>query len=202
MGASQSAVPAIVERILDKKPNVGAIDEDGETALHKAATPNRDTEDKRADRRQAVELLLTSGTPVNVQNRIGHPALNLCRDSAIVRLLLDRGANVHLRDAVGRTPLFHHTNPDALRLLITRGADVNARNNDGDTPLMNLARLYDLDVPHAAKVLLEYGADPRLKNKNGKTALDLARDYDQADLVEVLESWTSTHPLKQARTTP
>ena len=59
-------------------------------------------------RRDATELLLEQGSPVDIRNRDGHTALH------------------------GAAFLGH---ADVVGLLIGRGADVNARSRDGETPL-------------------------------------------------------------------
>ena len=89
-----------------------------------------------------------------------------------------------------RTPL--HTAAlnnkiEAVAALISHGADVNARTKWGMTPLMDASWLGHAKVVEA---LLDAGADKELKATSGrfegKTALDMARDENEGDVVAIL----------------
>lgn len=71
----------------------------GETPLHWMATLGDIA---------GVELLLSAGASVNVEDEHGNSALHaavISRQEPIVRLLVDRGAQVCNKNKVGRTPL-------------------------------------------------------------------------------------------------
>ena len=77
---------------------------------------------------------------------------------------------------------------EAVAALISHGADVNAREVDGETPLMLASYRGHAKVVEA---LLDAGADKELKATSGflkgKTALEIARDENEGDVVAVLE---------------
>ena len=75
-------------------------------------------------------------------------------------------------------------NPGIIKLLLDDAAYIDAESPEEKmTPLMLSAVR-----GHAAavKLLKEEGADTSLKNSAGKTALDLARQYRQEEVIEVL----------------
>ena len=76
--------------------------------------------------------------------------------------------------------------PNVSLMLDHPTCDVNACDEKGRTPLMlATARGYK----DAVKLLLERGADPSLKNTNGETALELAKQKEYKEIVNLLESW-------------
>eukprot|EP00928_Gymnodinium_smaydae_P080765 TRINITY_DN643_c0_g2_i1.p1 TRINITY_DN643_c0_g2~~TRINITY_DN643_c0_g2_i1.p1 ORF type:complete len:618 (-),score=72.33 TRINITY_DN643_c0_g2_i1:197-2050(-) len=114
-----------------------------------------------------------------------------------VRVLIKYRAKVdELRIDNGRTPLLSAAEAgyaDCCRELLANGADVRAVGHDGCNALHlaadpvtltgNCFRGAKLDV---AKVLLQYGADPLLCNHASKSAVDVAREYHQDEMVNIL----------------
>jgi ankyrin repeat protein len=72
-----------------------------------------------------------------------------------------------------------------MDLLLDHGAKIDARNRESDaTPLMLAAAM---GRANAVALLLKRGADPRLRDRAGHTALDRARETDDAQTVHLLE---------------
>ncbi|MBL0388203.1 ankyrin repeat domain-containing protein [Tumebacillus sp. ITR2] len=71
-----------------------------------------------------------------------------------------------------------------VELLLANGANINAQDNDGYSALIMAVSKQDLDM---TKLLLDHGADPSLKSKEG-TALDLARQFKNQPLIDLLQS--------------
>ena len=69
-------------------------------------------------------------------------------------------------------------------LLIKSGADVNAQDIYLFTPLHEaiLKKKYEI-----CKLLIKNKADPNLKNRDGQSALDLAAQLDDEDLIDILK---------------
>ncbi|XP_047101808.1 receptor-interacting serine/threonine-protein kinase 4-like [Schistocerca piceifrons] len=104
----------------------------------------------------------------------------------MVRRLLAAGADVGARDKFQQTPLHLAAwggRPAVVRLLSASSADPNARDVDGWTPLHSAAFN---DETEAATALLEAGADRGAIDNNGRTPLDIARQYNQQQVIDVL----------------
>ena len=140
---------AAVLRLLDRGADIDARDEQGRTALHRAAGSCFQVGQRIC--RGVVAALLDRGADVDARDAGGSTPLHLAAgwyDSGVVVELLRRGADVDARDDEGRTPLhvaaeygvagrFSFFNPRgtvSLELL-QRGAVLDVRDADGRTPL-------------------------------------------------------------------
>ncbi|XP_049843420.1 ankyrin-3-like [Schistocerca gregaria] len=104
----------------------------------------------------------------------------------VARRLLAAGADVGARDKFQQTPLHLAAwggGAAVVRLLVASSADPDARDVDGWTPLHSAA--FE-DQTEAATALLEAGADAGALDNNGKTPLDIARQYNQQHVIDVL----------------
>jgi N-acyl-D-amino-acid deacylase len=105
------------------------------------------------------------------------------------RALLDAGAKVDEADDDGITILSWAAIANRIemaRLLIERGADVNHVDKKGMTPLLYAASI-DFGDSAMIDLLLKSGARASARTKDGKTALDLARVYQNTHLLASLE---------------
>ncbi len=142
----------------------------------------------------AVDELLKFHPNVNATDKDGQNAINILltrilnqsENIQILRSLIRAGANVNVHDTQdGETPIFKASSVNnsvaILRLLVAAGADVNARDQYSRTPLMTC---FDADY---AKVLIELGADVSARDDQGQTAVQVAREMGDTELVAVLE---------------
>jgi ankyrin repeat protein len=128
----------------------------------------------------------------------------------IQALLNARQPDVNTRNGNGETVLHVSAAMGGFEcgLLISQGADVNARNKDGMTPLMlaivnqvpDAKKIVTIRDPKAAKEemysasgyvvkqLLDKGADRNLKNTSGQTAMDLAKEKGDAEILALMEA--------------
>ena len=107
----------------------------------------------------------------------------------VVKSLLDAGADATISESSG-VNLVHWatiTNRAAvIPELLAAGADLNATDDFGFTPLMYAATV-DVGNTDAVMTLLKAGADRNIRNKDHRTALDQARRYKHAKLIEALQ---------------
>ncbi|RUR72814.1 hypothetical protein DSM107007_56160 [Nostoc sp. PCC 7120 = FACHB-418] len=140
-----------------------------------------------------LKLLLDRGVNVNLRNRQGQTPLHIHRfQPALVKLLLARKAQVNLRDAQGKTPLYD-VNLEVARQLVAANADLNVQDNLGRTPL-HQAVLEEQSFFGSELVTLFLSKNARvdLKDKQGKTALDLARQLNKTQIINLLERHMAT----------
>jgi ankyrin repeat protein len=102
------------------------------------------------------------------------------------QLLIARGADVSAKEAyLGQTPLHWATNKDVAELLIVKGADVNAKVfSNGSTPLHRAAVDGHKDV---AELLIAKGADVNIKDNLCRTPLEVAKEQEYKEIVELLQ---------------
>lgn len=139
---------------------------------------------------EGVAALLAMGADADAKDQIGVAPLHwgaFCGHGGVTRRLLAAGAEVHVRDQEGRTPLHvaaYESHSEVIAQLLKAGADVMAPDKMSWTPLHCAVSNGELD---ACKQLTEAGADPKRKDSEGKSAMDLAKHFGNAGIVEVLE---------------
>jgi ankyrin repeat protein len=118
------------------------------------------------------------GSPLVTAIILGH--------DAALEALLEHGADVNSGGDDAETPLLCATRYGRTSLaaqLILAGADVNA--GDGYySPIHGAAEKGHVEV---AKLLIEAGADVDAQAANGKTALEIAREGGNTEIVKLLE---------------
>ena len=177
--------PAVVA-LLEGGASLAAVDSDGNTALHHAASNNNNQAD-------LVNILLSRGLDLEVSNNVGttplHMAIGNDNKPAVVALL-SRGASLATKDCDGETALHYAARLQSVRsgilnMLLKHGASVEAVNESGATPLhMAVAQANE----PAVVALLSRGASSATEDCNGNTALHHAArlENNQAGLVNIL----------------
>jgi len=158
-------------------------------------------------KKDKVEKYNQMGAQVNQAGPEGYTALHYAAsksNQSILNFLLEEGANVRKTSDSGITPLHIAAgNPEKsiIDAILSKHPDVNAAcKHYENTPLMLAARrsgsFYNV------KILLDKGANPKLKNLKGKTALDLARNENRTECIEMLhremdlnEDLYESHPM-------
>jgi len=110
-------------------------------------------------------------------------------DRETVEQLLKDGADPNTLNEYGESALLvsvTNERPEYIPILIDYGADPNLQDDYGWTPLMSAAVVGDLE---SGKLLLDAGADPNLKDSDDMSALDYAKEYEDPEFVQLLESY-------------
>jgi ankyrin repeat protein len=189
-----------VKFLVSEGADVNVSDDNGWTPLHHVALFDRETE--------VAEFLIEQGANIHAKDKNGSTPLHLTVYKGIetTKLLVSKGADVNAENEEGMTPLhkaacgyvtfFSYAEQEyvgdveILECLLSHGAKVNARDKNDATPLhlavINKSRFKsNLAV---VQYLVSQGADVTAKDKDGKTPLDLAKEKENADIAEYLES--------------
>jgi cytohesin len=186
----------VVENLLARGAEVNMQTADGIVPICNAA--------KKKSKR-VIELLITHGANVNVRDGKGSTPLYwaaMYGNPAGIELLLDKGAEVNVHSKTSTfTPLHRASqwgHPAIVKMLIAHGADVNCKTKGGLTPLLMVpmqARIRALPGHNeVVEVLLKNGADTNAKDNRGRTPLDLARQFGQSEIVEIISKASKEQP--------
>ena len=156
----------------------------GRTLLHYAAAGNWPA---------LTRMLVALGANRNARTVMEATPLHYARgdrSQGVVAALLAHGADPNARTFLGETPL-HQTGyfngATVAKTLLAHGTDPNARDSSGGTPLHIAAGAgASVDV---VRILLAQGVDPQARNDRGQTALDLARHWNRAAAVQILQQY-------------
>ncbi len=143
-------------------------------------------------------LLIEHGADVDAKDYQGSTPLHHAAGvgvQKVVDLLLKHGADPAALNTYNDTPLHACASGEGVKkaaartamakMLIAAGSPVNAVNLSGQTPLWNAAARGDLAL---VRTLPAHGADPKIRATGQQgTALDVARTYERADVVKLLE---------------
>ncbi|KAI1778047.1 ankyrin repeat-containing domain protein [Hypoxylon cercidicola] len=156
----------------------------------------------RAGAIMAVRWLLDHGARLDTQDDFKRTVLHSAASSyspesvEILEFLISRGQDVMARDAAKMTPLHHVLysydtkediyDPDIAlanaKCLLSHGADVNAQDQEGNTPLHLAAWKNHKGI---VKLFLRAGAQASKVDNRGLTAIDLAKDEEIREMIEV-----------------
>jgi ankyrin repeat protein len=176
----------VADILLEKGANIHAVNEKGETALHKAAYNNSRTNSV------SIELLLDKGANIHAVNEKGETALHIAayhgenlfhaeygRNTDVVNLLLDRGAKINAVDQDIETALHKAAfkgNTDVVNLLVNRGADIEAVQIYGETPLHSAIHH---DHVETVSFLVRRAADIEARDATARAPLQVAINYNK-----------------------
>ena len=164
---------------LDRGMDPNSSDPDGNTILMIAA---------RLGHTELVSDLIARKASLTRQTKTGDTALMMAclgNHLDVVKMLVSAGAPVE--SGHGWQPLHYAAfggSVDIVRYLLDKGAEKNALAPNSYTPLMLAVRESKLDT---ARALLLEDADTAHKGPKGETALSIAEQRGNADLVDLLK---------------
>ena len=146
----------------------------------------------------AMVLAKHPQTNVNAKSQIGETPLMLAainNQIELAKLLIQREADIN---KPGWTPLHYAASRghrEMMRLLIENDAYLDSESPNGTTPLMMAVFS---NSPLAVKLLLEEGADPTLTNQDNVSALDVAIQKENPQMIfyirGFIEAWFIQNP--------
>lgn len=145
-----------------------------------------------AKRLEITMILVTAKADVNAEDDHGVRPVNLAIDSPeILEYLAEHGGILSGGNAFrGQTMLHWAINYDApvktVKLILKHGGRINEYDGDGYAPLHRAVQRKKLQI---VKCLVEHGANITLvEEEEGKTALELAMENHQAEIVKYLKA--------------
>jgi ankyrin repeat protein len=148
--------------------------------LSRGASPNASSRDRTTPLEAAIVAPLLAGTYPGASSQPRH---------ATIQALLRAGASAISADATGCTAVYSAAVMDdaaTIDELAARGADVD-RPCQGNMPL-HAAVIHG--AVHAAAALLRHGTRLGVRNAKGQTALMLAKQIGQPNMVRLLNQAT------------
>merc|ERR1711957_196293 len=137
---------------------------------------------------EEAKRLLADGADANLETMYGVPMLIACQyeQPEIVVALAEAGADIEAVGKADGTVLLlccQHGNAMSASYLISKGANAKVENSDGMTPL-HWAVLKNMST---VVMGLKPISDLDKENCHGKTALDLAKDFENSEIIAILE---------------
>ena len=169
----------VIEALVELGADVQAQDNNGATALILAAT---------AGHADAVRVLLNHGANVATKDHDGGTALLNAvffgyRDAAAELLKYKQGIDsLDLNEAMLIAAGMGHI--DIVKDMIQMRLSVNVTGLNNRTPLMAAVKFGRVDT---VRLLLENGSDPTLQDADGGTALKVAQDQGNKEIIGLLE---------------
>ncbi|KIW64869.1 hypothetical protein PV04_07173 [Phialophora macrospora] len=141
---------------------------------------------------QMLRLLLRAKANPHGVDEDGDTALHLAclhGDAEWVRILLDANTNPNVVNKTGRTPLTnaaYESNAEMVQMLLEKGARPDIAEADQWTPLHMATQFLKTDTLKTVKLLVGAGADVNSRTKTNATALLIAAQHGDLDILQYL----------------
>lgn len=190
----------IIKFLVEKGANIKAIDNRGDSVLHKALGFWFTTNPKDS-KLSVIQYLVDNGADVNVRDNIGNsPILEAVNANSveIMDYLISKGANIKDKNKAGNHALIlavsnARVTPEMIKYYTSKGISINAANNNGETALTYAIRRGN-QMPNFSLInlLAENGANINTKDKEGKTILMYAAATEPR--TSPIAEWKQTGP--------
>ena len=149
----------------------------------------------RMHRSKIARLLVQNGADVNALNNWGftplfHAAYG--KHPEITRLFMANEADVNVQSVDGKTPLHlavQSGNEEIIELIIKKVNNPNIQESSFLYTPLHIAA--DRGYVAIVRVLMANGANPYIQDNNGLTPIEIAANYNYADIVEIFRTYES-----------
>ena len=174
----------IIKMLITAQADINDSDKEGNTALMAVVSEFSYSDGADDDRVSLIDILVSAGANVNAVNKKGKNALmSIGLDgwidySKIATKLLSMGADINAKDHQGRTVLMDFVNK------IDEKESSLPDNDDYPRECPSIDQIKSF-----LKTLISNGADINAKENTGKTALKIAKEKGNIEIVKLLKSY-------------
>ena len=177
--------PDLMEALIDRGGDLNERDPDtSDTALHIVTSSNNN---------DILEQLLMACANLDLVNRFGKTPLKIAAlngSSEATKSLLKHGAKVDIESETESALTFAqaYQNYEVAVMLIKAGARIDGNIMPYQHTFFAAVTLGDADV---VKTLIEHGVETQIRNPDGQTALQLAKQHERTEVMQVLREHQS-----------
>ena len=109
-----------------------------------------------------------------------------------IKEFLNAGVNINSKDFSNKTPLMYAAEDGAIEILnylLKNGANINDIDIRGESALIIALKNHNIK---AAKFLIENGADLSIINEEDKNVLNIAKEIDSKEIIELINNKTNS----------
>ena len=186
----------ILELFIKRNLKLDLKDSYGNGPLHIAAySCNSNNEEKK---KKIFKLLLDAGIENDIKNDDGYTSIDILANQRVNPILFsilkgeydfdNPNSTSNLTSAMSLHSAILSSNYDVIKVHLKVGTDINEiseenNNSYGLSPLVVACHILDFE---SVELLLKNGADPNLKNNDGQSAMDIAVENNNEDLINWL----------------
>ena len=186
----------ILELFIKRNLKLDLKDSYGNGPLHIAAySCNSNNEEKK---KKIFKLLLDAGIENDIKNDNGYTSIDILANQRVNPILFsilkgeydfdNPNSTSNLTSAMSLHSAILSSNYDVIKVHLKVGTDINEiseenNNSYGLSPLGVACHILDFE---SVELLLKNGADPNLKNNDGQSAMDIAVENNNEDLINWL----------------
>lgn len=156
--------------------------------------------------KEFAEILINKGKigpeGLNKDSNLPLHFASIYSNTEMVEFLIEKNANILAQDKMEKTALHWaaamQTDINIIKALVDNKSDVNAQDKKGNTPLhLAVTNICGKNISKdLVEFLIQHEACVDIKNIQEKTALDLANDFENIEVVRFLNNFTDEESSK------